>query len=326
MLRPAPSTPVGVVAQLSALALHAEKIPDLLRGLPADDPKTAARTAEAVMWADGLCAAVVDHLRSVATLMPWAVLLASDTKGALANTELAALTSRMPSIADLPDMCGAAIAVLARRCAERTAVDPLEDALIDGFRSSAKAAADLSGRLLALCEGAHKLFNAMEFGFLFDPERELLSIGYRVADGSLDPNYYDLLASEARLASFVAIAKGDLPTRHWFRLGRTLTPIGYGASADLMVRVDVRISDAVAGHARAGRKPARADQPPGRAAADEIRRQCATCPGASRSPPTTRATSSSPINIRASASRSRASSGASATIPSSRHMRRRLRR
>ena len=89
MLRPAPSTPVGVVAQLSALALHAEKIPDLLRGLPADDPKTAARTAEAVMWADGLCAAVVGHLRSVATLMPWAVLLASDTKGALANTELA---------------------------------------------------------------------------------------------------------------------------------------------------------------------------------------------------------------------------------------------
>ena len=230
MLRPAPSTPVGVVAQLSALALHAEKIPDLLRGLPADDPKTAARTAEAVMWADGLCAAVVGHLRSVATLMPWAVLLASDTKGALANTELAALTSRMPTIADLPDMCGAAIAVLARRCAERTAVDPLEDALIDGFRSSAKAAADLSGRLLALCEGAHKLFNDMDFSSLFDRERELLSIGYRVADGSLDPSYYDLLASEARLASFVGIAKGELPTRHWFRLGRAMTPVGYGAA------------------------------------------------------------------------------------------------
>ena len=66
----------------------------------------------------------------------------------------------------------------------------------------------------------------MEFGFLFDPERELLSIGYRVADGSLDPNYYDLLASEARLASFVAIAKGDcLPATGsgsdapWRRLG-----------------------------------------------------------------------------------------------------------
>ena len=67
----------------------------------------------------------------------------------------------------------------------------------------------------------------MSFAFLFDPKRELLSIGYRVADESLDPNYYDLLASEARLASFVAIAKGDLPTRHWFRLGRALVPLGF---------------------------------------------------------------------------------------------------
>ncbi|HEX4112005.1 MAG TPA: glucoamylase family protein [Stellaceae bacterium] len=70
----------------------------------------------------------------------------------------------------------------------------------------------------------------MGFDFLFDPERELLSIGYRVADGSLDPSYYDLLASEARLASFVAIAKGDIPTRHWFRLGRGMAPVGGGSA------------------------------------------------------------------------------------------------
>ena len=63
---------------------------------------------------------------------------------------------------------------------------------------------------------------AMEFGFLFDPERRLLSIGYRAADGTLDPSCYDLLASEARLASFVAIAKNDMPARHWFRLGRAV--------------------------------------------------------------------------------------------------------
>ena len=70
------------------------------------------------------------------------------------------------------------------------------------------------------------MFEAMEFGLLFDVERQLLSIGYRVADGTLDPSCYDLLASEARLASFVAIAKGDLPTRHWFHLGRAVTPVG----------------------------------------------------------------------------------------------------
>ena len=47
-----------------------------------------------------------------------------------------------------------------------------------------------------------------------------------VSDGSLDPNCYDLLASEARLASFIAIAKGEAPPSHWFRLGRALTPVG----------------------------------------------------------------------------------------------------
>ena len=70
----------------------------------------------------------------------------------------------------------------------------------------------------------------MEFGFLFDPTRKLLSIGFRVTDGVLDPSYYDLLASECRLASFLAIAKGDVGADHWFRLGRALTPIGRGSA------------------------------------------------------------------------------------------------
>ena len=70
----------------------------------------------------------------------------------------------------------------------------------------------------------------MEFGFLLDTQRKLLSIGYRATDGTLDPSCYDLLASEARLASFIAIAKGDVAARHWFRLGRTVTPIGAGAA------------------------------------------------------------------------------------------------
>ena len=70
----------------------------------------------------------------------------------------------------------------------------------------------------------------MEFGFLLDHDRKLLSIGYLVAEGTLDPSCYDLLASEARLASFMAIAKGDVPARHWFRLGRAVTPVAHGAA------------------------------------------------------------------------------------------------
>ncbi len=62
-----------------------------------------------------------------------------------------------------------------------------------------------------------------EWSFLFDRTRHLLSIGYNVADRRRDSGYYDLLASEARLCTFVAIAQGHLPQESWFALGRLLT-------------------------------------------------------------------------------------------------------
>ncbi len=63
----------------------------------------------------------------------------------------------------------------------------------------------------------------MEWGFLFDRGRELFAIGFNLSDNRLDNSYYDLLASEARLGSFVAIAQGQIPQDHWFTLGRLLT-------------------------------------------------------------------------------------------------------
>ena len=85
-------------------------------------------------------------------------------------------------------------------------------------------------RLAAIEASVRAMALAMEFGFLLDDERQLLSIGYRPAEGKLDESCYDLLASEARLASFVAIAKGDVPARHWFRLGRSVTPVMHRAA------------------------------------------------------------------------------------------------
>jgi cyclic beta-1,2-glucan glucanotransferase len=79
------------------------------------------------------------------------------------------------------------------------------------------------GRLAVLANRAHDYAMEMDFRFLFDERRKLFSIGYDVARGGLDNSFYDLLASEARLASFIAIAKDDVPVEHWFRLGRTLT-------------------------------------------------------------------------------------------------------
>jgi cyclic beta-1,2-glucan synthetase len=105
---------------------------------------------------------------------------------------------------------------------------------IEGWRREGTRTADagraLNARLQAVADAARTMAYAMDFAFLLDPERKLLSIGYRATDGSLDPSCYDLLASEARLASFFAIAKGDVPSRHWFRLGRQVTPVAAGAA------------------------------------------------------------------------------------------------
>ncbi len=88
----------------------------------------------------------------------------------------------------------------------------------------------LRDRLAIVEMTAREMALAMEFGFLRNDERKLLSIGYLVAEGVLDSNCYDLLASEARLASFVAVAKGDIPAREWFRLGRPVTLLANGAA------------------------------------------------------------------------------------------------
>jgi cyclic beta-1,2-glucan synthetase len=69
-------------------------------------------------------------------------------------------------------------------------------------------------------------FARMEYDFLFDKARHLLAIGYNVGERRRDSSYYDLLASEARLSTFVAIAQGQLPQESWFSLGRLLTSIG----------------------------------------------------------------------------------------------------
>jgi cyclic beta-1,2-glucan synthetase len=88
----------------------------------------------------------------------------------------------------------------------------------------------LAERLLAVARRARRFFDETQFTFLIDPARNLLAIGYRVREGEIDDNCYDLLASEARLASFVAVAKGDVPATHWFRLGRALTPVDRGSA------------------------------------------------------------------------------------------------
>jgi cyclic beta-1,2-glucan synthetase len=80
-----------------------------------------------------------------------------------------------------------------------------------------------AAKLGTLADRARTMALEMDFTVLFDGTRKLFAIGFDVRANRLDASSYDLLASEARLASFIAIAKGEAPTEHWFRLGRSLT-------------------------------------------------------------------------------------------------------
>jgi cyclic beta-1,2-glucan synthetase len=87
--------------------------------------------------------------------------------------------------------------------------------------ASSRAAARLS-ELRQLAARCGELAD-VDYDFLYDRDRHLLAIGYNAGEHRLDASFYDLLASEARLTSFVAIAQGKLPQEHWFSLGRLLT-------------------------------------------------------------------------------------------------------
>ena len=94
------------------------------------------------------------------------------------------------------------------------------------FRAGAEQAQALLLDFASLGQKALEYFYAMDFSFLFHVRRQVFHIGYNLDIERLDDNYYDLLASEARLASYIAIVKGDVPQSHWLHLARPITQIG----------------------------------------------------------------------------------------------------
>lgn len=102
-------------------------------------------------------------------------------------------------------------------------------ALAQGCRQLGRSRPELAARLSDLGRRAEVLADGMNFRFLYDSQRQLFSVGFRLADaggpGRMDVAYFDLLASESRLASFFAIAKDDVPQSHWFRLGRPVVSV-----------------------------------------------------------------------------------------------------
>ncbi len=103
---------------------------------------------------------------------------------------------------------------------------PWLDRIIEAFASSQLYAAETLEKAGRLTAAIRELSAAMNMRFLYDRTHKLFSIGYNVSTDRLDNSNYDLLASEARLGSFVAIARGDVPLEHWFSLGRPYGAIG----------------------------------------------------------------------------------------------------
>jgi cyclic beta-1,2-glucan synthetase len=100
------------------------------------------------------------------------------------------------------------------------------DRLLRAFSESKWLAGEMLDRGKRLIEQTIALSESIGLGFLYDPERRMFSIGYNVTNGCLDNAFYDLLASEARLGSFVAIARGDVPMDHWFSMNRLYNSVG----------------------------------------------------------------------------------------------------
>jgi len=200
--------------------------------------------ADLCAWADAVRGCVESHRRDAELWLPWirlttkdlAVLFEHPSGPAQEWTVIAPFFQAVPMLEAAPERFAAALGALdrlrdeARRHPSKNQASLARIALLaDAIRQSAADTAVLIRRLAALVQIAEQMVRAMDFAFLFDPTRKLLSIGYRATDNSLDVNCYDLLASEARLASFMAIAKGDVPSSHWFHLGRALTPVEQGS-------------------------------------------------------------------------------------------------
>ena len=211
------ATPAAIAADLLDLRWLADAASALL-------PRTDAADGELARWVTAARVGIRNQLATVTELLPLAVRQARTTATEPSSDAAAEAFAAMPvpTLATLPDYCDRARRLLADGAAEPELAAELDRAT--------QLAAALQQRLLHLQQRLEARSAAMQFGFLFEPRRCLFAIGYRQAEDTLDESHYDLLASESRLASFLAIAKGDVPVKHWARLGRGAVAVAGGTA------------------------------------------------------------------------------------------------
>jgi len=190
----------------------------------------------AASWAGEMEAQIASWVTISNRYLAWIEILAEKTEAELAPLGREAVLAirqdlcRAPSLFDLAHGSIASIRVLG---AIRKETLPVDSALLSWLHRVIAAFATaqwLAGETLGMAErltaSVRELSAGMDMRFLYAPKRKLFAIGYNVSLGRVDASSYDLLASEARLGSFVAIARGDVPLEHWFSLSRPYGAIG----------------------------------------------------------------------------------------------------
>ncbi|MGH8502562.1 MAG: GH36-type glycosyl hydrolase domain-containing protein [Gammaproteobacteria bacterium] len=233
LLEHRPATFAELASHWDTLQSDADAVLDLAHAIAKERGET--ETEEIYAWAKRLHADVQSRAGDLTELLPWVHVCkrvgGTTSEESRIDQILLKVFPLDVALYDVPNRCAAAIAQLTQLHNNTRLRNPVDTTtLIAALQRSAQAGSSLIERLDTLAKSARELFYAMDFTFLFDSSRKLFSIGYRVNDDTLDPSYYDLLASEARLTSFIAIAKGDAPPAHWFRLGRVLTPVDGSAA------------------------------------------------------------------------------------------------
>ena len=191
----------------------------------------AGKSDELRYWEHLLSERIGSALDELFSLAPWlAPPLEPELRVNMRDVSLAALMQElgaMPALAELPSAYHRIRDCIIDRLASAAPLYPaLQAALEELFRRLPGAqghAADLANQIESVAGEASRFLEEMDFRFLFDERRKLLRVGYNVDTAQAEDSCYDLLASEARTAVFLAIAKGDIPRDAWFRLGRKLT-------------------------------------------------------------------------------------------------------
>jgi cyclic beta-1,2-glucan synthetase len=224
--------PAGIVG---LLRLHRRMQGDV-RSVVAAIGVTAGSATGTGAWATELEQQVAAWDRNRDRYLTWIEILAEKSDQELAplsNTALLAIHQdllRAPSLLDLAHGRIESIRILkaiqGKASPAAAPLGPWIDRVLEAFATAQWLAGETMGMAESLIIAVRTLSVEMNMHFLYDPKHKLFAIGYNVSTNRTDVSSYDLLASEARLGSFVAIARGDVPLEHWFSLGRPYGAIG----------------------------------------------------------------------------------------------------